>query len=466
MIPGLCICRESISKKPTKKSSNLLFTAAFAIISFILNITLIGTSSAAVSDCVLDAPKEQVVSLGKPVALERLANKTKVRIGVLPFYFSDGPIKQLSAAQKAKYEAAAKLIMDLSSTSVKIEMVFLNSFNTGKPASSLKQAYLDRQRSYGNDINKGTWGFVRETIRAADKTTDFTNLDSVILESNNVDTTYWIAEAMQFFRGTNGNVFYGAGSDFYRSIETEEGFIDNAILLDKPREVGTIAHEIFHNFGLTDLYGGIGPQVLSIMDDEGTSNILSYEKAVLGWLPENQVQCLSMSDLEDKSVSDSIITFNDVRLDQVFILENDSQYLILEVGSYFGEPLLTFYEIRTRERPPLIFFSKQEKGMWFENYSFFPSIDLGKEFLISNLVFIISSIEGNTVTLNVTRSSNRDSVDYKNLQSDLLNKRNDLIAIEQNRVQKAKKSIICLKGSVKKKITAIKPKCPKGYKKK
>ena len=78
------------------------------------------------SDCLLQASSNQDISLGKPIATERLAYKNKLKIGVLPFYFTDGKINNLSDNDKEDYLYAAKIIESLSNNKIKIDIHLIN----------------------------------------------------------------------------------------------------------------------------------------------------------------------------------------------------------------------------------------------------------------------------------------------------------------------------------------------------
>lgn len=462
-----------------------------------INLSLISkpafTSESKLSDCLLDASRKQLVSLGQPVAPERLAYKSKIRIGVLPFYFSDGAEKQLSDAEKYDYLDAAKLISKLSNQKVSVEIVFLKSFNIGKPVSSLKQAYLDRDIGWSTgDTTKSTWGFVRNTIAAADSITNFTNLDSVILEGNNTDRSFYIAEAMGFFRGSEGNVFENATNEFFKSIKTQDGYIDNAILLDVHKGVGTIAHEILHNYGLTDLYGsGTGPAWLSMMAG-GSGNLLNYEKAVLGWFPNSQFKCKNLTDFLSENLMQNTFVIDNIKQDFIFLLrKSEDRAYFAEVINTDNKSLLVVYLLEQHLRPPI-------KVFYDPNASYAKVYDLSDSSSISAIYntldfdLLITNVNENTATLNFIPINLTNSSEAKSLyQQSMVNKaaaeKARTEAAEKARAEAAEKSraeteaavavkpkakisnkvtIVCVKGKLIKKVTSTNPKCPAGFKRK
>jgi M6 family metalloprotease-like protein len=436
------------------------------------------------SSCFLDASIHQVVSLGKPVPVERLASKTNIKVGVLPFYFSDGPVKILSDSEKNDYLQAANILRNLSDQKISIDFKFLNSFNTGKPASSLKQAYLERDIGWSRkDTTLSTWGFVRNTLAAADSTTDFSNLDSVILEGNNTDHSFYIAEAMDFFRGKAGNSYESASEEFFKTINTQDGFIDNAVLLDIHKGASTIAHELLHNFGLTDLYGsGTGPAWLSMMAG-GSGNLLNYEKAVLGWFPSNKFVCQDIKVLFNENSVENQIVLNNIKENSIYLLKksNDTAYLI-EVINDENKSMLVFYLLEQNLRPPITVF--YDPSVTFASvFDLRKPSNIGNYYNGSEFRLLLTNLSDNSATLNLipnklvdstaAKALYQQSFQNKSIEEEIRKKTESEAEAKAKAEAEAKippkvkqVTIACFKGKVIKKITAISPKCPVGYKKK
>ena len=415
------------------------------------------------SECLLPASTFQSLSLGKPLATERLGNRSNVRIGVLPFYFSDGIVKKLSEWDKKDYENAADDVEKLSNQKVSIEIVFLPTVKATETAAEFREMYKNQQTAWKEmNLEKSTWGFVKRTILLADKDADFSKIDSVILEGGNIDKSVIIGEALTFFRGSQGNVVQSSASNFFRSVSTQEGFIDNAILLDSHKGVSIIAHEILHNFGLTDLYGGeSGPKLLSIMDTD-LSSMLNYEKAVLGWFPIEDFKCSELPNVLDNSKVENVLTVEDRKKDSIYLLKvsNDKAYII-EVINKGTKSSLVIYLLEQNKRPPItVFYSPKVKFDGLLNLA--DTSAVGSFYTTPDFDLLVSNITGNTVQLNLIPSGlTKSSMATQLIQKSLNNK-----AVAASTQASKKVSISCIKGNTTKKVIAVAPVCPKGYVKK
>ena len=415
------------------------------------------------TECLLPASTFQSLSLGKPLATERLGNRSNVRIGVLPFYFSDGIVKKLSEWDKKDYENAADDVEKLSNQKVSIEIVFLPTVKATETAAEFREMYKNQQTAWKEmNLEKSTWGFVKRTILLADKDADFSKIDSVILEGGNIDKSVIIGEALTFFRGSQGNVVQSSASNFFRSVSTQEGFIDNAILLDSHKGVSIIAHEILHNFGLTDLYGGeSGPKLLSIMDTD-LSSMLNYEKAVLGWFPIEDFKCSELPNVLDNSKVENVLTVEDRKKDSIYLLKvsNDKAYII-EVINKGTKSSLVIYLLEQNKRPPItVFYSPKVKFDGLLNLA--DTSAVGSFYTTPDFDLLVSNITGNTVQLNLIPSGlTKSSMATQLIQKSLNNK-----AVAASTQASKKVSISCIKGNTTKKVIAVAPVCPKGYVKK
>lgn len=437
------------------------------------------------SNCLLNASKNNLVSLGQPLAAERLAQKTNIRIGVLPFYFNNSAVKQLSDIEKTNYLNAAKTLRRISNNNVDVEIVFLESFKLDKSSDYLRQAYLDRNLAWSEQsTTKGTWGFVREVISSADPVRNFSNLDGVILETNNPDGSFFIAEAMGFFKGSDGNVYRDSNKEFYKSINTQDGIINNAILMDTHKGENTIVHELLHNFGLTDLYGsGTGPATLSIMAS-GVGTLLNYEKAVLGWFPVEKFQCKKLGDILNQDTVNNVIEISNIKSDSILLLKQSEEtaYLI-EVINEDNKTFLVTYLLEQNLRPPLQF-AYDPKYSYPSFFNLRDSKFIGSKYRVSDFDLLVTNVNNDSATLNLiprllTNSPEAKTLIEKSLSNQAQAMANEKAKAEADEKAKAeadakakaeaaltvkKSTIYCIKGKTTLKVAAVKPKCPTGYK--
>jgi len=461
----------------------------------ILLLTSINTAQGELkySECLLNTSIQQVVSLGKPLSPQRLGNKAQIRVAVLPFYFTDGSVKELSDSEKSDYLQAASRIQDISNQNVKIDFVFLPTLNSGITSAEFRQIYLMRNVGWdGRDLSKSTWGFVKRNIIKEDATVNFANFDSVILVGNNQDRSFIIAEAMQFFRDSQGNNFEGAKEDFYKSVLTQEGYIDNAILLDSHKGIDTIAHELLHNFGLTDLYGsGSGPGYFSMMAG-GSRTLLNYEKAVLGWFPITNFKCSDYGSVVNPMKADNRVSITNVKQDSITLLKvaNDKAYVI-ELVNTGGKSLLLLYLLEQNMRPPITLYTNPNLN-YLDVYDVSDPSTISSVYKAPDFDLLIADIQEFNLDLiiipkNLINSSEATAIFESSRQNrqNLITSRaasdkaasdkaaSDKAASDKAASDKAasdkvraikKVTITCTKEKLTKKVTAVKPKCPSGYK--
>ena len=446
------------------------------------------------SECLLNTSVNQMVSLGKPLSPQRLGNKSKIRVAVLPFYFTDGSVKELSDSDKSDYLQAASRIEDISNQKVKIDFVFLPSLNSGITSAQFKEVYLTRNVGWSErDLSKSTWGFVKRNILKIDATVNFADFDSVILEGSNQDRSFYIAEAMQFFRDSQGNNYKFANEDFFKSVLTQEGYIDNAILLDSHKGIDTLAHELLHNFGLTDLYGNGSPPGYFSMMAAGSRTLLNYEKAVLGWFPVENFKCAEYGSIVNPMKADNRVSITNVKQDSITLLKvaNDKAY-VFEVVNSGGKSLLLLYLLEQEMRPPITLYTNPNLS-YLNVYdvldpstisSFYkaPDFDLLitdlQEFNLDLMLIpknLINSSEAAAIfessrqkkqsLITLRAAADKAAADKAAADKAAADKAADKAAADKARPIK-KVTITCTKGKLIKKITAVKPLCPAGYKKK
>jgi M6 family metalloprotease-like protein len=457
-----------------------------ATISLLVSSFAIPTAQANNLDaCRIQASQNQTVSLGFPLRKERLANLSKVRILVTPFKLEDNPTYVFTEMMKADYLRAARNIAEFSNGKTNIEFVFASTIETKLTNADMEQLKIAQQQQWQKDESKSTWGFVRKFIADNDAQLNYSGIDAVIIQGSSTSKFSDIAEAFMFWQNPQ--------NPWFRSIQTNEGTINNAVLFDNESNQETITHEIMHLYGLTDLYGSnTGPGRLSLMASNAL-NLLSYEKWVLGWLPDSEVTCVS--NLPTSSLTN--FSFDYSKSDQLAVLRasNEDPYIV-ETTRSGGKKYIAFYSLNNEGRPPITL--HEERG-----HALVGGVDIGDfrsiglQLKSPNFTLLITNIEANKIAITIAPASQIDSVEFKDLIAKSNQIRSQIESENENKAtaelkalqeaeekaaaaQKAKQeaatksttvikkktTITCIKGKTIKKVTGFSPKCPSGYRKK
>ena len=306
---------------------------------------------------------------------------------------------------------------------------------------------------------------------------------------------------------------------WFRHIQTAEGSISNVVLLDNHSSQQTITHEIMHLYGLTDLYGtSTGPGRFSLMASNELG-LLTYEKWVLGWHSDTDVKCLE--NVTTSSISQ--ITFDYSKPNQLAVIRATSGSIyIVETTKVGSQKYLVFYSLDNEARPPLIFYQKNTRtdlpGVLIDSSS-----AIGAQFASTEFTLLISDLNSSTITMNLVSSSLTSTAQFSEIvakaseakskqeadakaaaelkakqdadakaaaelkakqdadakaaaelkakqEADAkvaadIKAKQDADASARAAAAKKKTTITCIKGKTLKKVTAVQPKCPIGYKK-
>ena len=435
-------------------------------------LALAPTASAdSLDPCRVPASTSQTVSLGFPFRPERLVFLRKVKILVISFKQKDNSNYVFTEEYKRDYQAAAKNIMEFSGGKTLIEYVFAPTVLTELTNADMDQLKINQQQQWQQDETKSTWGFVRKFIADQDSQIDYTGINAVILEGSSTSSQSDIAEAMMFYQTP--------AVPWFRHIQTAEGPITNVVLMDNHSSQATITHEIMHLYGLQDLYGtSTGPARLSLMASNEI-NLLTYEKWVLGWHPDSEVKCLS----NVLSSSISQFTFDYSKLNQLAVIRAASGSIyIVETTKIGSDRYLAFYSLDNEARPPLKFFQSTSnndlQGVLINNYN-----AIGTQISSPEFTLVVSDLNTSAITFNLVPSSMTTTNTYTEIVAQAteskskakqeadakaaaeLKAKQEADASAKAAAAKKKTSITCIKGKTIKKVTAVQPKCPIGYKK-
>jgi hypothetical protein len=381
--------------------------------------------------------------LATPLAPARAGNKSKIQIGVIPFYFANAAVPNSTTVNASTYRGAVSFIETLSKNIVDISLTFFPIVKTKVSSEEFPQTEI----------------YTNQLIKDADKVIDLSNLDILVFENKS-----------ESVGSTSVAVMVG------QTFQTDEGSISNVVLLSENYFPELIAHEFLHALGLVDLYPSESElKQFSMMNNSSRNSgarLLNYEKAVLGWFPLKNIQCKSFTNFSSQDLRNNLISIEDLRDDQLFIIKlNDDEALILEIQN--GN-LLTYLLNNTR-RPPIQLIERVGLGGSSSVMSLTYERNVSEVYVPANITGALLSNQAlnfeiiylekdkNKATLVFVTSSQIDSEGYNDL---IKEGKENLKKFLVKSVEKKKTTITCVKEKKVKKIISVNPKCPKGYKKK
>jgi hypothetical protein len=497
---------EFILRRRELKSSKV-----FLVLASLLFSLLPQTASAdTLNDCRIPASEWNIVSLGFPMRSERLAKIKNPKILILNFQLKGEPVRVLTQDEKNTFSLAIQDIKDFSSNQNLPELIYSPPIEIPYTSSDLDEIKINVPKTWGTDFSNSTYGFVEKVIKFADPIIDYRGIDAVVLYGKAPYSRQEIAEAMMFTSGQmrTNNAKRADGANWFDPLKTNEGLISNVSLLYNRNERNVITHELMHLYGLIDLYGSnAGPGVLSLME-RNLLNLLTYEKWILGWHPDNQVKCLSK--IQTTTPSAFSLEFKSFKEIMVITTSTGANYVV-ETLEHQGKPTLAFYTVENDRRPPLTLY-KDSQSRSFSDIQLATPDKIGAQLIAPELTLLISDIDSEKVTLNLIGSSQTSSTQFQGLISTASTKKDarlteiaesekrlaeakaaaelkakqdaeakaaaelkakaaaDLKAQQEAAAKaaatKKKTTITCVKGKTTKKVTAVSPKCPSGFKKK
>lgn len=431
-------------------------------------------------NCRIEA-SHRIVSLGFPIRSERLANLSTANVLVLPYQLKGEQKFSISDTDKAVFERAANNVSLLSYGKLQLNFIYNPTIELATSAADLDTIKENQQKTYTNDFTKSTWGFVSRTIKENDKVINYTGIDSVVLVGKSSEVKQEIAEAFMFTNDKHQltSVLNDIGGNWFDPIKTDEGNISNAVLLYNRlfNSIGdyTLTHELMHNVGLVDLYGYNFSPSFSLMYSAGTLSLLPYEQFVLGWLPKNNLICINKDIGIDQNLTKNrfIINYFDGN-HSLIIPTGASTALVIDVANNNSDVVLIYYSVDTTRRPPIEIFNTKillDKKGYISNYDAISAQLVSPEYTV-----LISDNDGFKVAIDIIPSKQINTQEAINMIKAAELKKIDLKSIaaktkadddaKEKTVAIQKSTIICIKGKLTKKIIAINPKCPAGYKKK
>ena len=462
-------------------------------------------SAQPLENCRMTAARNSIVSLGFPVKAERLAKKANPKILVLPFQLKGESKYTLSDQDRGNFELAAANILEFSQGRNKVEFVFNPTIELSYTALEFDDFKINVSRTFQNNFKGSTYGLVESIIKGADQSINYEGFDAVVIFGSSRIRNQEIAEAMMYTKdklafgygvktgGSNTNWWNSTitNDNWFDPIVTNEGLISNVTLIYNAMNAKTLSHELLHLYGLTDLYGSDSSPSNTLMSDNAVS-LLALEKWTLGWLSDENVQCVSEKTELKADSADNSLGLDFSSKDQLIVIPSSpSNALVVDVTKRGDRNFLSFYSLDTEARPSITAFRSNNRTL---------SID------ITNSSGIGSFIESSKYTL-LLKDNNSQKLSLSLIPKDLakgdaakqlFNEAENNRALSLKREQAAKEAaelkakqeadaklaaelkakqeaeakaaaakkttITCVKGKISKKVTSVKPKCPSGYK--
>jgi hypothetical protein len=442
-----------------------------ALVSAVFLALLPSTANAQnLDDCRLPDPKRDPVSLGFPIKAERLKYISNPKILVIPFQSKYDPDLPLSPEDKAAFLQSTKDIQRLSSNKSNVTFVYHPVVKLEMTSTEIDKFKINARVTFQSDFPNDQFGFATNLLKMLDPVIDYTGIDGVVLYGKSKDVKEEIASALQFTRDVDflGNqVKKLDGSPWYSPIVTNEKEIANVVLMYNRYPDHVITHELLHNYGLVDLYGtNTGPERLSIMASHYVS-LMTFEKWWLGWHESSRVSCIS------GPPTNTIMKFKfDYQTSNQLALIRTSREVLygIETSDVGAGKFLSFYKLDMGISPPINLYNYyfDNAGNRQPGVGLLTNSAVGQVFIGDTMQMFVFSKTSTEVTFYVYPNALADSPDVRNLKLE-----SQALIEKANSALKAKKSanskqitITCVKGKVSKKVIAVKPKCPTGYKKK
>ena len=442
------------------------------IISLVLSLISITSSASAqpLENCRISTSVGRAVSLGFPINPERLSNILNPKILVIPYRLRDASFS-FGDKEKNLFQKASENIYNLSSGRSRVTFAFNNIVDLGITVQE-----MDSVKNPDNDIKswqerytKSSWGFVKKFITDQDSKINYSGFDGVLFVSYSSISQSWLANAMMMKKDPF--------DPWYAPMLTSEGPINNAILLYNALDELTLTHELMHLYGLTDLYYppnfGLSTPTsppFSLMVGGAGRTLLAWEQWVLGWLPDENVQCVSeKNDIKSDSVNNTF-SIDYSKRDQLLVIPSSAtSALIVDVVKIDNRRWLYFYSLDNEARPPIATFKSND---------FWMATDITNNLGVGTLIespkytLLIKDNDGRKLSLSLIPKAIASSEGAKQLLIEAENTRIGYVKYAKAEldakaaVAVKKTTITCVKGKLTKKVTAVKPVCPSGYKKK
>jgi M6 family metalloprotease-like protein len=401
----------------------------------------------------------------------------KLRTLIIPIDFSDAPHVTSLGSIKEFGDKIAREFTKLSNSKLNLEI-------------SITSNWIRMPRDGKYYVSANWTEKINDALDAANSEVDFSKFELILIKVDEKNSPIDSAGALPMW-----------GEHLHDGIKVLRGaFLGNDFWTKQGQGVQVAVHEIGHVFGLPDLYqrNSNGQFPVGIYDLMSTFrlqyelNLLGWNKWKLGWLDESKLKCISIK-------NPSLLAFprDKTNWDPVFIPYED-RVLGIEMWSNAGssnEIAALIYEVTPKT---YVWASNRESGavspiqlLRPQNSNRLtagePEINGGAKFLPGDSVqhfgvdfrfmeggkdfYYVSITPAGQETVEIPLSDKQ--VEGLSSESSTKDNGSQTVAGKSNpepkpkvRTVVSKVTITCAKGKLSKKVTAVKPLCPSGYKKK
>ena len=458
-------------------------SALLLIFAFLFSALPNMASAQPVNECKIQASSFQQISIGFPINPERLAKILNPKILVIPYRLKDEEAFEFGNKEKEAFTKASDNIYKFSDGKSRVTFSYNEIINVDMTVQerNLIKAPNNFYSEWQERYDKSTWGFMKKFITEQDRNIDYSGYDGIVLFSTTSIFGAENAEAMTLTKDLYG--------PWFNPITTAEGQISNVVVLYNQKSEYVITHEVMHLYGLTDLYGSQTSARNSLMSDS-TIGLLAWERWVLGWLDDENIQCVSeTNDIKLDSV-DNVFSLDYSKRDQLLVIPTGTKTaLVIDLVKRDSQSWISYYALDNDARPPITAFRSNNFDLYTEITG---RLGVGTVIDSPKYTVVIKDNDGRKLALNLIPKALSSSTSAKQLITEAENTRitytklaqaeleakaaaelkikqeaEAKVAAEKAAATASKKTTItCVKSKLIKKITAVKPVCPKGYKKK
>ena len=379
-------------------------------------------SAQPVSECKIQASSFQQISIGFPINPERLAKILNPKILVIPYRLKDDKAFEFGNKEKEAFTKASDNIYKFSDGKSRVTFSYNEIINVDMTVQerNLIKAPNNFYSEWQERYDKSTWGFMKKFITEQDRNIDYSGYDGIVLFSTTSIFGAENAEAMTLTKDLYG--------PWFNPITTAEGQISNVVVLYNQKSEYVITHEIMHLYGLTDLYGSQTSARNSLMSD-GTIGLLAWERWVLGWLDDENIQCVSETNEVKLDSVDNVFSLDYSKRDQLLVIPTGTKTaLVIDLVKRDSQSWISYYALDNDARPPITAFRSNNFDLYTEITG---RLGVGTVIDSPKYTIVIKDNDGRKLSLNLIPKSLSSSTSAKQLITEAENTRLAYIKIAQ-----------------------------------